>query len=249
MSSKIDAEALKRFVQSVNNFAKTGWGSSEANTKKKIIEPLLNLLDWDPQGDDVILEYSIRIGSRTVEVDYALAPDRHPLVFIEAKAFDSPLIEDYANQIISYCKVDEVRWAALINGHYIKIYDAKAGRTEKDCIISEIDLTNPFNKILDLELLYRDSVTSGKLNDKIKLLRDKKDAISKLEENQRKLEDDFANSIISVIGETSPESVYRISKELAQKTVDLFRAMVTSKSEPPKLSHGEVNEVSRKELS
>jgi len=249
MASKIENNSLQRMVQLITDFSRTNLVSSEANTQKKLIEPLIELLGWDPLGKEVVLEYSIKVGSRTTEVDYALSLEGKPIVFIEAKAFDNPLTENDSNQIISYGKIDEVRWAALTNGRLLKIFDTSSGKSEKDCLISEIDLTNPWRQIDEIMLLHRDSILSGEIETTAKRLNYSKQALMKLKDKQNELAESFSQSIISIAGENIKGRVEQISAQLVRRAIELLEDQVSAAPMSMQVKASGVGEISRKELS
>ena len=63
----IDIHKVNEFVRSIKEFAQTDMISSEANTKKKLVEPLLELLGWDMRSSEVRLEYPVRIGTLSIK--------------------------------------------------------------------------------------------------------------------------------------------------------------------------------------
>jgi hypothetical protein len=71
------------------------------------------------------------MGTSTYLVDYALKLKGEPIILVEAKAFNSILSNNHANQIISYGKVKDVRWVVLTNGRTLKLFDTKAGKNEE----------------------------------------------------------------------------------------------------------------------
>ena len=73
----------------------------EENTKRKVIEPLIELLGWDFLSPEVELEYSIQMGSGTKRVDYALKIDGTPVVFVEAKGCDVHVADDQFGAFLS----------------------------------------------------------------------------------------------------------------------------------------------------
>jgi len=168
MSLKSSEEKWLKLTTSIERFSKTDLTSSEANTKKRIIEPLIELLNWNFESDEVRLEHPVQIGSRISKVDYALVLEGKPVVFIEAKSFDTALNQDESNQVISYGRVDDVRWAALTNGKIMKIFDTKAGKNEKQGLIAEINLTNLPTNIEILKLLHRETILTGEIESALK---------------------------------------------------------------------------------
>ncbi len=83
-----------------DGFSQTDLTSSEANTKKRIIEPLLEILGWNLVSNEVQLEYAVKVGT-TAHVDYALLLEGKTVFLVEAKAFDVVLSDDHSSQIIS----------------------------------------------------------------------------------------------------------------------------------------------------
>ena len=63
---------IRDLLSHINSFAGSDMTGSEANTKKRIIEPLLGFLGWNLLSNEVRLEYPVRIGTSTPKVDYAL---------------------------------------------------------------------------------------------------------------------------------------------------------------------------------
>jgi hypothetical protein len=97
---------------------------TEDNTKGVLIEPLLKLLGWDVYSlDDVERGYKITVGTTKVEVDYALKVNGRPYALLEVKALDKDL-EPFVEQVLSYARLKDVRWAVLTNGRELRVYDA-----------------------------------------------------------------------------------------------------------------------------
>ena len=152
-----------KLVERIKAFSQSDLGNSEANTKKRIIEPMLEMLGWDFLGNEVQLEYPIRVGTSSVHVDYAIYLEGKPIILVEAKPFDAALTTDCASQIISYGRVEDIRWAVLTNGKAVKIFDTKAGKTEKECLVAEIDLRNLPTNSVELSLISRESIITGEI--------------------------------------------------------------------------------------
>lgn len=136
----------------------------EANTRMRVITPLIQGLGWDIFGGDVQNEYEITYGSGRVRVDYALLIDGRPRIFVEAKSLNTVLSDDHASQAISYAKSRDVRWCVLTNGSELRIYNAAWG-TEPRSTLLEIIRIDPDRDPPDrLRLLSRASVASGELD-------------------------------------------------------------------------------------
>ena len=225
----------------IDNFSKTDMVSSEANTKKRIIEPLLEALGWNLLSNEVILEYPVRIGSRSTYVDYALMLEDNPMVLVEAKPFDEMLSEDYSSQVISYGKVEDVQWVALTNGRIIKVFDTEAGKTEKDCLVVEVDLETLPRQIDELKLLSIESILTGDIEKTIKRLVKTRSVINSLRQRQPELIEEFHKVLIKLTGPELEKRVQGISSQLARQTVTLFE----EKAEAPLRSMPEVSRSTR----
>jgi hypothetical protein len=98
---------------------------TEDDTKAILVEPLLRALGWDTSSlDDVARGYQVTVGTRRVEVDYALKVDGRPRVFLEVKALGKDLGESDVEQTLSYARLGDVEWAVLTNGEELRVYDA-----------------------------------------------------------------------------------------------------------------------------
>lgn len=99
---------------------------SEADTKAHFIEPIIAALGWQGIGT-VRREYYVR--SSQEFIDYVLfgsagaGTSSTPMLAIEAKPLESPLTDKNAAQIVQYCAVEGIEWAALWNGRYLEFFN------------------------------------------------------------------------------------------------------------------------------
>jgi hypothetical protein len=140
---------------------------SELNTISTLIEPFLEVLGWNIRDpDEVQRGYPIRIGDKTEYVDIALKINNRPVVFIEAKAVDTPLQDHLAEQPIKYANAEGVSWCVLTNGRELGVYNAfwKIKGIEQKTLLklSIADFKEKTDKLL---LLSKDKVISGKLDE------------------------------------------------------------------------------------
>jgi len=243
----LSVKELRDFVMAIGNFSKTDLISSEANTKRKIIEPLLEILGWNTCSNEVVLEYPIRIGSTTKYVDYALMLENKPVVFVEAKAFDVMLSYDDSSQIISYGRIEDVQWTFLTNGRTLKIFDTKEGKNEDECLVIKIDLQESPIRADYLNLLSRESILSGEIEATAKRLAETKNAIFNLKQKQQEIADDFKNALLKVTGTETEKRVALISKQLAEQAIQLFEKQV--ETVPEYIPAKEVPLITRKKLA
>ncbi len=221
--------------------------SSEANTKKKIIEPLLETLGWDLSSNEVLLEYAIRIGSTTKYVDYALMLEEKAVVFVEAKPFNVELGADDSAQVISYGRVEDVQWVVLTNGRTLRILDSKVGKTEKECLVAEVDLRKLLVQTNELTLISRESVLTGQIEAAAKRLAATKNAMRSLQQNQKEIAAEFRKTLLKITGSEVENRVENLSTQLAEQAVRLFKEQV--EYIPEHLPEKEIRSIARKDLS
>jgi hypothetical protein len=94
---------------------------SEADTKASFVEPLIKALGWEGLGA-VTREYYVRNSQEFI--DYVLKGPSGPLVAIEAKAVQIDLADKHAAQLVQYCAVEGIEWAALTNGRELQVFNA-----------------------------------------------------------------------------------------------------------------------------
>jgi predicted type IV restriction endonuclease len=219
---KLSSDKLVKLVQSIDYFSHTDMVSSEANTKKKIVEPLLEVLGWDLLSREVRLEHPIRVGTSSGHADYALMLEGKIVVLVEAKAFDTDLSPEYSSQIISYGRVEDVRWVVLTNGRLLKVFDAKAGRSEKECLVTEIDLKDAQTRATDLNLVSRESVLTGEIESTIKRLAATKQAILNLKQNRQEVSNEFKKTLVKVAGVEVETRAENIARRLTDEAIESF---------------------------
>lgn len=99
---------------------------SEADTKANFIEPVITALGWVGIGS-VTREYYVRNSQEFIDYvmfGQASSQDRSgPLLAIEAKSLQQELTEKHAAQLIQYCSVEGIEWAALTNGRELQFFN------------------------------------------------------------------------------------------------------------------------------
>lgn len=93
---------------------------TEADTKANFIEPIIAALGWAGIGV-VTREYYVRNSQEFV--DYVMAGPQGLLLAIEAKALQADLTDKHAAQLIQYCSVEGIEWAALTNGRELQFFN------------------------------------------------------------------------------------------------------------------------------
>lgn len=93
---------------------------SEADTKANFIEPILTALGWEGLG---VVTREYYVPNSQEYIDYVMSDFDGPLLAIEAKAIHETLRDKHAAQLIQYCSVAGIEWAALTNGKELQFFN------------------------------------------------------------------------------------------------------------------------------
>ena len=178
-----------------------------------MVAPFLEMLGWDINYD-IELEYSVKIGTTTVKVDYALLIERKPAVFVEAKGFDSTIGENESTQAISYGRIEGVKWAVITNGKTIHIFNTDWGKKPDECLVAKIDIDDFIAKEKTLWLLSKQSILSQEIDAAADTIRQTRNLIIKLNEQKDKLSLEIANVIKKIADKSLYKRIEDLSKEI-----------------------------------
>jgi predicted type IV restriction endonuclease len=179
----------------------------EQNTKKKIIEPLIELLGWDMLSSDVELEYSVQMGTGTKKVDYALKIEDTPVVFVEAKGCDTP-IDGHEGQLTSYMRQIGVDWGMISNGRRFHIYRRDhASNRPNEIQLADFSIAEITDNEQPLTALSRNSIKSGESQRIAETIESVQQAVRSLRENKEPLAEDITRAVADVAGESVSQQV------------------------------------------
>jgi hypothetical protein len=94
---------------------------SEEDVKTKLITPLLELLQWDPLSNEVLMEF--KTGSGEHRVDYLLQVDEEPVIAIEAKSLTNSVSRSSLVQLDRYVAQSNADWGLLTNGKRYRLIE------------------------------------------------------------------------------------------------------------------------------
>ncbi len=255
----MDTEALSRLAGQVQSWVAQDPLMKEANVKLRVVQPLLALLEWDVSRGDVEMEWQVQMGTKAVAVDYSLMVDRKPVAFVEAKGFESNLKKEEEQQVISYGKVDEVRWCVLTNGKRLRIYDASEAKDPEDCLVAEIDLSTLGSHLEEIRLLSKSSIMSQETETAVRFRRGLQTAAKNLESSRAEV----VTAVSRVLGKYMQELPAERVRDMADRGFAaiqsaVFQAGYTTPARPipagPEKSHAkpikeeEVPATSRRQL-
>jgi len=146
-----------------------GPGANEANTRRLLIEPLLDELGWNTDDlSQVSREHRVFEGTA---IDYVLRVDGQRRLVVEAKAVDINLDDPkFISQTHKYANDAGIVWCVLTNGLRYRIYKTNEPLTMDQKLLFEVDLGASAGgepgkaAARELELISRSSVEQGRLD-------------------------------------------------------------------------------------
>lgn len=189
----------------------------EQNTKRKVIEPLIEILGWDILSSDVELEYSVRMGSGTKKVDYALKIEDTPRVFVEAKGCDTTLTESHENQLRSYMRQVGVEWGLLSNGKEFEVFrrDYHSNRPN-EISLAKFPLEKASENTYPIKALSKEFIKSGKST----RIAEQIEAVQRAVKNLRNNKESVAEEVTKVVTEVAGDAVSQSVEDEAKNFVD-----------------------------
>lgn len=197
----------------------------EENTKRKIIEPLIELLGWEMLSSDVELEYSVQMGSGTKKVDYALKIEEAPVVFLEAKGADTDLTSSHEKQLRSYMRQVGVDWGLLSNGREFEIFrrDYDSDRPN-EISLAEFPLSDIEGNKQPLTALSRESLESGESRQIAEKIESVQRAVRTLREEKENIAEDVTRVVTNEVGEAVSQGVEDEAKTFIDNLIDSLEA-------------------------
>ena len=146
---------------------------SEEETETWLVEPLLEILQWDTKDPAAIRKrYSIKTEGRDYKADYALMVNSKPRILIEVKKVAYDLGEEHVTQLMKYAFYEKSDLFLLTNGDEWRVYEPYY---MKDLIFT-FDLESMESSLNTLWLLSRECVETDLLDWEI----DRRYAIEKI---------------------------------------------------------------------
>lgn len=161
----VNVPLLFKTVEKLAQAATLGSSLSEYDTRAEFIDKYLEALGYTELGD-------VQRGSPVESgnfPDYVLRINGKAAIAIEAKKLGAQLGPKEAGQVIAYCANLGVRWGAVMDGRYLKVYDAPVlGVPPEDRLVLSIDLADYKDRdefeariYPDLELIAKTELESG----------------------------------------------------------------------------------------
>lgn len=161
----IEVDLLFKTAEKLRRASKLSNSLSEYDTRAEFIDKYLEALGYSELGD-------IQRGSPVESgnfPDYVLRVNERPAIAIEAKKLGAQLGSREAAQVVAYCSNLGVRWGAVTDGRYFKLYDAPVlGVPPEERLVLSVDLADYKDRddfeariYPDLELIAKTELESG----------------------------------------------------------------------------------------
>ena len=216
----ISRSELSEYVSHVEAVIERYPQMNEDNTKSKILRNFLELLGWDI-AFDAELEYPVTIGSSKNYVDYSLSGDSSPVLFVEAKGYDTTLRDPHRGQLHSYLRQTDVDWGLLTNGQQYEIYHRENVDDGVEIqTVAQLELAALPNRIDYVRLLSKEALTSGRSQKLAQRIFDIRRARSTLQSEKEGLADGIANLLIDSAGDVVAQDAKTEAKELVDRLTE-----------------------------
>ncbi|ELY61468.1 Restriction endonuclease, type I, EcoRI, R subunit/Type III [Natronococcus amylolyticus DSM 10524] len=188
----------------------------EANTKAAVLRDFLDLLGWEIPANTK-LEYSVKVGTRSYKVDYALLLEGAPVAFFEAKGVDTALSSNHREQLGTYMKNENVNWGILSNGKQYQFLRREVVDTNvKVQVLAEADLKRLPEQITILRAFTKDAIQAGDSEKIANRIEELKAARTSLEKNK----DDLSTAITEILTEDVSDTISTLAEPRAKEMID-----------------------------
>jgi hypothetical protein len=212
----MDEAEVKEYVEHSQSVIDEAPQMDEANTKAAVLRDFLELLGWEIPTNTQ-LEYSVKVGTRSYKVDYALLLEGAPVAFFEAKGVDTALTSDHREQLATYMKNENVNWGILSSGKQYQFLRREVVDTNVSVeVLTEADLQQLLEQLTILRAFTKDAIEAGDSEKIANRIEELKTARTTLEEDK----DDLSADIASVLTENVSEKLSTLAEPKAKEMID-----------------------------
>lgn len=202
-----------------------GDSMSEKETETWLVEPLLDILQWDTKTPSVRKGYSIKTEGKSYEADYALIVNSKPRILIEVKKVAYNLGEEHVTQLMKYAFYEKSDLFLLTNGDDWRAYEPYY---MKDLIFT-FNLESMESNLSTLWLLSRECVETDLLDWEI----DRRYAIEKIYSYIEDKRDSWVNDIEHMSKTFTVESISKLLDKVIVDKKSVLGEQYSQKVPPP----------------
>ena len=160
---ELQPQVAKYVVRSKQMIRDYGDTMTEKETETWLVEPMLEILQWDTKNIDVRKGYPIKTEGSNYEADYALMINARPRMLIEVKRAANDLRDENVIQLMRYAFYEKADVFILTNGDEWRVYEPY---DLKDMVF-RFNLENMETNLDCLWLLSKNSIDTGLLDQEI----------------------------------------------------------------------------------
>jgi hypothetical protein len=123
---------------------------SEADTKANFIDRYVGALGYDGL-EDVVREYYVKNSQEFI--DYVLRARGQAVLAIEAKSLSTELTDKHGAQLVQYCSVEGIEWAALTNARALWLFNTFLRGDQNQKLVAKLDLLG-FNTDTEFQEIF-----------------------------------------------------------------------------------------------
>lgn len=212
----MDKAEVQEYVEKAQSIIEGAPQMDEANTKAAVLRDFLDLLGWDIPANTQ-LEYSVKVGTRSYKVDYALLLEGAPVAFFEAKGVDTALSSDHREQLATYMKNENVNWGVLSNGEQYQFLRREIVDTNVSVnVLTEANRSQLPEQLAILRAFTKDAIEAGDSETIANRIEELNTARTTLEEEK----DELSGEIASVLTENVSETLSTLAESRAKEMID-----------------------------
>jgi len=238
------------FVNKLQNLVQKDPDRNEAETKSKLVEPVLKEMGWGLLDDKVELEYPVSFATSKTKVDYALKQNERPVVFVEAKALHNGISHKYIKQALDYSTHEDVRWCVVTNGKEWRIYDANKYKDEKfdiepsEARVERLKLEDFSDRKEALEIISRGSIESGDTAKRVQSIWQTRSTINNFKTEKDSIKEKVADVLKEQSGDLLDEKLESLAGKFTNDVINELEDFV--QEEEKKEDVGETEETGRR---
>lgn len=220
----MDEQAVREFVEEAESILEASPQMDEEPTKFRLILPFIELLGWDTRSTEVEPEYTVRIATRTTQVDFALLLGDTPVVFVEAKPARSNLNNDNVEQLRSYMRQElDVDWGVVTNGKSFEVLTKGDDGKQEEISLIQFDLSDLKERPDLLEIISKEAIQSGKSDEIATQIAQTGEAIGYLRENKEQVSERLNDVLLDEIGTSVPLDTEAQTTEFIENIISALK--------------------------
>lgn len=241
----LDESELNNYVERVSKLIENRSDLDKVNTKSKIINPLIEVLGWSIDSEDVIRNYQISLGSKIIKLDYAFQLNEKIQLLIKVQPLNKTINDVTVDKFIDYAKMSDTKWLVITNGKFLEIYNVNWGKNRGECLVNSLELNEFRSRSNELNLISKEGMVNqkgGNASNEIK--RTPKD-IKELKRSKENITNEITEIIQQKIPEEFHEQANILSKNFVNNLIKKIEEEIPTNEASTVMSMSESNDLTK----